>query len=71
MGGTSIEPLQTHVGPTIPTQQFGVSLKSILNYYQVEIPPVVKQCVEYLDKPDGKLNKIYTCQFFFNILCIN
>ncbi|KOB78586.1 putative rho/rac/cdc gtpase-activating protein [Operophtera brumata] len=42
----------------IPTQQFGVSLSFILlhNVDQAgAIPPVVRQCVEFLSQPDGKL----------------
>lgn len=46
--------------PVLPTQQFGVTLKSINEYYKVEIPPIVKQCIEYLDTPDGnELNHVY------------
>jgi hypothetical protein len=36
-----------------PQQQFGVTLQFIKDNYNVTIPPVVKQCVEYLDQPDG------------------
>lgn len=38
----------------LPTQQFGVSLQFIKahNNDQV-IPPVVRQCVEFLSQPDG------------------
>ncbi|KAJ8962980.1 hypothetical protein NQ317_009027 [Molorchus minor] len=39
--------------PTSPTQQFGVTLQFIKDHYNVIIPPVVKQCVEYLDQPDA------------------
>jgi hypothetical protein len=45
--------------PPLPTQQFGVSLQFIKenNGGQV-IPPVVRQCVEYLTTPDGE-NSIF------------
>lgn len=39
------------------TQQFGVSLQFVTenNVDMVDsIPPVVRQCVEYLSQPDGK-----------------
>ncbi|XP_030753735.1 rho GTPase-activating protein 1 isoform X1 [Sitophilus oryzae] len=36
-----------------PTQQFGVTLQFIKDNYNVVIPPVVKQCIEYLDQPDA------------------
>ncbi|CAG9864609.1 unnamed protein product [Phyllotreta striolata] len=39
--------------PISPTQQFGVPLQYIRDQYNVIIPPVVKQCVEYLDQPDS------------------
>lgn len=39
--------------PEYPTQQFGVTLQFIKQHYKVVIPPVVKQCIEYLDKPDA------------------
>nr|CAI5848506.1 unnamed protein product [Callosobruchus analis] len=39
--------------PTLPTQQFGVTLQYIRDYYKSVLPPVVKQCVEYLDQPDA------------------
>lgn len=44
------------------TQQFGVSLQFIKenNSNMVDsIPPVVRQCVEFLSQPDGK----YYCTF--------
>lgn len=40
--------------PSLPTQQFGVTLQFIKDNYNVSIPPVVTQCIEYLDNPDGK-----------------
>ncbi|CAG9761830.1 unnamed protein product [Ceutorhynchus assimilis] len=39
--------------PLTPTQQFGVTLQFIKDHYNVTIPPVVKQCVEYLEQPDA------------------
>ncbi|KAG5879161.1 hypothetical protein JTB14_029963 [Gonioctena quinquepunctata] len=39
--------------PTSPKQQFGVTLQHIRDHYNVAIPPIVKQCVEYLDQPDA------------------
>lgn len=39
--------------PEYPTQQFGVTLQFIKQHYKVVIPPVIRQCVEYLDKPDA------------------
>lgn len=41
------------IEPVLPTQQFGVTLEFIKENYQVTIPPVVKQCVEYLEQPDA------------------
>lgn len=41
--------------PAEPTRQFGVTLQFIKQNYKVVIPPVVKECVEYLDKPDGEI----------------
>ncbi|CAH0546232.1 unnamed protein product [Brassicogethes aeneus] len=43
------KPVETY----LPTQQFGVSLQYIKTNYNVSIPPVVKQCVEFLDHPDA------------------
>ncbi|CAH1396877.1 unnamed protein product [Nezara viridula] len=40
--------------PPLPTQQFGVSLQFIKDNHQGEvIPPIVKQCIEYLECPDA------------------
>ncbi|CAH1098727.1 unnamed protein product [Psylliodes chrysocephalus] len=39
--------------PASPTQQFGVTLQYIRDQYNVIIPPVVKQCIDYLDQPDA------------------
>lgn len=47
------------IEPVLPTQQFGVTLEFIKENYQVTIPPVVKQCVEYLEQPDGKQNRTF------------
>ncbi|XP_074026703.1 rho GTPase activating protein at 68F isoform X3 [Leptinotarsa decemlineata] len=38
---------------TSPKQQFGVTLQHIRDNYDVTIPPIVKQCVDFLDTPDG------------------
>lgn len=39
-----------------PTQQFGVSLQYIKdNNHQDPIPPVLKNCITFLDHPDGNL----------------
>lgn len=48
--------LETEVKPEpLPTQQFGVSLQFIkANNNDEVIPPIVRQCVEYLSLPDGK-----------------
>lgn len=40
--------------PCEPTRQFGVSIHAIKQNYNVIIPPIVKECIEYLDTPDGK-----------------
>lgn len=38
----------------LPTQQFGVSLQFIKDHNDGDIvPPVVRQCVEFLSQPDG------------------
>lgn len=48
------------VPPPLPTQQFGVSLQFIKDNHQGEvIPPIVRQCVEFLESPDGKEWLIY------------
>ncbi|XP_066148160.1 rho GTPase-activating protein 8-like isoform X1 [Euwallacea fornicatus] len=39
--------------PALPTQQFGVTVEFIKENYHMTIPPVVKQCVEYLEQPDA------------------
>lgn len=39
--------------PTEPTRQFGVTLQCVKQHYGVIIPPVVKECVDYLDHPDA------------------
>ncbi|KAG8222334.1 hypothetical protein J437_LFUL001877 [Ladona fulva] len=40
--------------PPLETQQFGVSLQFIKDHNGGEvIPPIVRQCVEYLSQPDG------------------
>lgn len=54
LGGVTTPVTDSSAQPSVPTQQFGVTLQFIKQHYNVIIPPVVKQCVEYLDKPDGK-----------------
>lgn len=48
-----------------PTQQFGVSLQFIIeNNTNIidSIPPVVRQCVEFLSQPDGEfLFSLHQC----------
>lgn len=55
LNGTSPIPNVTDSNsePALPTQQFGVTLQFIRDNYSVTIPPVVKQCIEYLDQPDA------------------
>lgn len=44
----------------VPTQQFGVSLQFIKDNHGGEvIPPIVRQCVEFLSTPDGKKKRKY------------
>lgn len=46
-----------------PTKQFGVSLQFIKeNNKEVvdSIPPIVRQCVEFLSQPDGKFVDVYS-----------
>lgn len=48
------------------TQQFGVSLQYIKeNHPDIEedIPPIVKQCVEFLEQPDGIIYLLLFCIF--------
>lgn len=76
MGGTVTQLLSSADNsylPSSPTQQFGVTLQFIKDNYNVTIPPVVKQCIEYLDQPDGNLmndldneNYIIILNFFGN-----
>lgn len=60
LGGVSTPVSDNSAQPSIPTQQFGVTLQYIKQQYNVGIPPVVKQCVDYLDKPDGEKYSV-TC----------
>lgn len=39
--------------PVEPTRQFGAYLSNIQGHYDAIIPPIVKQCVDYLDTPDA------------------
>lgn len=44
----------------LPTQQFGVTLQFIKERNNGEvIPPVVRQCVDYLSQPDGNYYQIF------------
>lgn len=53
-GDISIQTTTDHAfEPLLPTQQFGVTLQFIRDNYHVSIPPVVTQCIEYMDNPDG------------------
>lgn len=48
-------PPPSSVATPIATTQFGASLQFIKeNNGGDPIPPIVKQCVEFLDTPDGK-----------------
>lgn len=39
----------------LPTKQFGVSLSFIKEHNNMDvIPPIVRQCVEFLSQPDGQ-----------------
>lgn len=39
----------------LPTKQFGVSLSFIKEHNNMDaIPPIVRQCVEFLSQPDGE-----------------
>lgn len=45
----------------LPTQQFGVSLQYIKDANnQDPIPPVLKNCITFLDHPDGKIQSTCT-----------
>ena len=52
------------VAKPTPTQQFGVSLQYIKQHNQDDpIPPVLKNCITFLDHPDGKKKyRIYSCE---------
>lgn len=63
LGGISASATDNSNQPNVPTQQFGVTLQFVKQNYCVVIPPVVRQCVEYLDKPDGKLVTIFRSCF--------
>ncbi|KAH1004326.1 rho GTPase-activating protein 1 [Dendroctonus ponderosae] len=52
-GNLPVAPDATVKPEVIPTQQFGVTLQFIKEHYNVTIPPVVKQCIEYLEQPDA------------------
>jgi hypothetical protein len=47
---------------SLHTQQFGVSLQFIKDNNNGEvIPPVVRQCVEFLTQPDGECVDVCVC----------
>jgi len=47
---------------SLQTQQFGVSLQFIKDNNNGEvIPPVVRQCVEFLSQPDGECVHMCVC----------
>lgn len=52
-------PINTHISTTdvpIKTTQFGVGLQFIKDNNNGDvIPPIVKQCIEFLDTPESKL----------------
>ena len=59
---------------TLHTQQFGVSLQFIKDNNNGEvIPPVVRQCVEFLSQPDGECVLVCVCvcvcECVYLILC--
>ena len=44
----------------LDTQQFGVSLQFIKEHNGGEvIPPILKQCIEYLSQPEGMCAVVY------------
>ncbi|XP_054278809.1 rho GTPase-activating protein 8-like [Macrosteles quadrilineatus] len=54
LSSVSPTPATTQSPPPLPTQQFGVSLQFIKENHDREvIPPLVRQCVEYLSTPDA------------------
>lgn len=70
---TPTKPDNINVPQLLATQQFGVSLQFIVDNNGGEvIPPIVRQCVEYLDNPDGKCFYIfvaYNTQKQIKIFC--
>ena len=58
---------------SLHTQQFGVSLQFIKDNNNGEvIPPVVRQCVEFLSQPDGECVHmcLILCSFSFSVLLL-
>lgn len=61
MTNTQVDRVNANVSAVshhLPTQQFGVSLQYIKeNHPDIEddIPPIVRQCIEFLEQPDGKV----------------
>lgn len=51
--GTSTLTTSQSIPAVEPTRQFGVTLQCIKQHYGVIIPPIVKECVDYLDHPDA------------------
>lgn len=52
-GKTNATQVDSRTESIEPTKQFGVTLQFIKQNYNVVIPPVVSECVTYLDKPDA------------------
>lgn len=52
--GITPSPASSPVHSRLITQQFGVSLQFIKDNHGGEIiPPIMRQCIEYLSQPDG------------------
>jgi hypothetical protein len=59
---------------SLQTQQFGVSLQFIKdNNNGEDIPPVVRQCVEFLSQPDGECVcvSVFVCECVCVCLCVS
>lgn len=53
-------PAQSIVATPVGTTQFGASLQFIKeNNNNDSIPPILRQCVEFLDTPDGTSRKCH------------
>ena len=56
---------------SLHTQQFGVSLQFIKDNNNGEvIPPVVRQCVEFLSQPDGECVHVCMCACVHVCVCL-